>query len=664
MSKKSKRRARAAEVAVAVNQPVEREPMWGSQLVDSIRLSDEQLNTVFIGWLLTALMVFALGNIFLGDSTVLVASGKVTLVCLGFIAAAYSLSRICGHPLIGVLLTMIAAWGFTYARQGWLVPVVWVLGAAAAAYCVWHIRIKARTLGLMLLAAAITAVMAMGCPKNFTTFDMIPRLNAGYVHMDTLMHAAMASMIKNYGVTSSGLQGLVDVPYHSFSHAIVAAISRLSGVSVIEVYGVVPWALLAPMLIFGVSACVASADRRESTSIPLVWGFAASLMVVLPATFEVWRWESFLPSESQTFAMGVLVLSLPFLLKRELAMYDGVALLGLAWVLASCKGPIGIMATGLWMARLLFFPGMDRVRLGAVVAGMLAIVAIANAKLTASSVSGDAASVQPFHFVSSYSWNGRAVGDVVNAIRASQPVPASAWISALWALIAFVAIHFILSWTAVAVAAMCGGLKALRAWPVVVMSLCAVGACLAGVAVIRMPFMNLFWFTSVTFFVAMPAVVAWAAGPVGRSASLSASALIVGVCLATFVNQRGLSEWTATASGGVERPGALQWVRGGAPRSASENDFVAALRRARVEVPEGSILSPAAGFAGRSNVTQCMAIPFMYPAVSERPWRDVIDLTSGCQYRMWGYDSYIVKGPPAQLVEPVIPAGSAAVTWP
>jgi hypothetical protein len=643
---------------------VERGPMWGSQLVDSIRLSDEQLNTVFVGWFLTALLVFGLGNAFLSDAAVLAASTKVMLVCLGFIAVAYSLSRICGHPLIGVLLTMVVAWGFTYARQGWLVPVVWVIGAAAAAYCVWHIRIKGRTLGLMLLAAVITAVMAMGCPKNFTTFDMIPRLNAGYVHMDTLMHAAIASMIKNYGVTSSGLQGLVDVPYHSFSHAIVAAVSRLSGVSVIEVYGVVPWVLLAPMLIFGVAACVASADRGQSMSIPLVWGFAASLMVVMPATFEVWRWESFLPSESQTFAMGFLVLSLPFLLKRKLAVHDGIAMLGLAWILASCKGPVGIMATGLWMARLLFFPGMGRLRLGAIVAGMLAIVVIVNAKLTASSVSGDAASVQPFHFVSSYVWNGRAVGDVVSAIRASQSVPASAWLVALWTVIAFVAIHFILSWITIAVAAISGGRQALRTWPMVVMSLCAVGACLAGVAVIRMPFMNLFWFTSVTFFLAMPAVVAWAAGPLGRSASLSASALIVGVCLATFVNQRGLSEWTATASGGMERPGALQWVRGGAPRSASENDFVATLRRARVEVPEGSILSPAAGFSGRSNVTQCMAIPFMYPAVSERPWRDVIDLTSGCQYRLWGYDSYIVQGPPAQLVAPVIPVGSAGVTWP
>jgi hypothetical protein len=664
MSKKSKRRARAAETALAVDPPIERAPMWGSQFVDSIRLSDEQLNTVFIGWFLTALLVFGLGNIFLGDAAVLAASGKVTLVCLGFIAVAYSLSRVCGHPLIGVLLTMVAAWGFTYARQGWLVPVVWVVGAAAAGYCVWHIRVKPRTLVLMLLAAAITAVMSMGCPKNFTTFDMIPRLNAGYVHMDTLYHAAMAAMIKNYGVTSSGLQGLVETPYHSFSHSLFAAISTISNVSVIEVYGVVPWVLFAPMLIFGVAACVAAVDRSSSIAVPLVWGGSAALMVLLPATFEIWRWESFLPSESQTLAMGLMVLALPMLLKHRLTVLDGLIVALLAWALSSCKGPVGIMTAGLWLSRLLFFPGMGRLGLLPIVMAMILVVVLTNARLAASSVSGDAASIVPLHFVSSYAWNGRAVGEVVNAVRSSQPVPLSAWMTAAWTVVVFVGIHFVLSWVAVVVAALSGGRKALRAWPVIAMTICAVAACCVGVAFIRMPFMNLFWFTSVTFFIAMPAVVAWAALPIGRSSALCASALILAAGVTLLVNQRGLSEWTAAAAGGVARPGALQWVRAGAPRRATENDFVSDLRRARIEVPVNTLLVSSLGFAGQTNLTQCMAMPFMFPAVSERPWRDVIDLNSGCQYRMWGYDSYIIQAPSVRLVEPVAPTASTLVAWP
>ena len=658
MSKKSKRRARAAEVAIAVNQPVEREPMWGSQLVDSIRLSDEQLNTVFVGWLLTALMVFALGNIFLGDSTVLVASGKVTLVCLGFIAAAYSLSRICGHPLIGVLLTMIAAWGFTYARQGWLVPVVWVLGAAAAAYCVWHMRIKARTLGLMLLAAAITAVMAMGCPKNFTTFDMIPRLNAGYVHMDTLYHAAMAAMIKNYGIASTGMHGVVEVPYHAFSHAVFAFMSTLSGVSVIEVYGVVP------MLIFGVATCAASIDRGEALAVPVVWAVAASIMVVFPAVFEIWRWESFLPSESQTIGMGLFVLSLPVLLKRRLGVFDVAILLVLAWVLPSCKGPIGFMLAGLWLSRWLLFPAMPRLHLAPAAAGILLVVFVTNAKVTTTFVGNDAASILPFHFISSYSWQGRSVGEVVAAVKAGGPVSLSQWSSAFWVALVFFAIHFSLSWVVLATGAFVGGARALWSWPILLVSACATAACCLFVCVIRMPFMNLFWFTSVTYFVGIPALASWTASLAGRQARVQAALLMFGILVVALVNQRGLSEWSASSVAGSARPGALQWVTAGAPRASSESELIARLRQVRQDTDKSAVLELRPDSAVRNHLTQCMAIAFIYPAVSERPWQGVISLDSGCQYRGWGYESYMLPDGGRGLVDPKLPPGSALLEWP
>jgi hypothetical protein len=664
MSKKSKRRARAAEAALAVDPPVERAPMWGSQFVDSIRLSDEQLNTVFIGWFLTALLVFGLGNVFLSDAPVLAASGKVTLVCLGFIAVAYSLSRVCGHPLIGVLLTMVAAWGFTYARQGWLVPVVWVVGAAAAGYCVRHIRVKPRTLVLMLLAAAITAVMSMGCPKNFTTFDMIPRLNAGYVHMDTLYHAAMAAMIKNYGVASTGLHGVVEVPYHAFSHAVFAFISMVSGVSVVEVYGVVPWVLFAPMLIFGAATCAASVDRGGQLALPIVWAVASTIMVVFPATFEIWRWESFLPSESQTIGMGLFVLSLPMLLKRRVTTSDAATLLALAWVLPSCKGPVGFMLAGLWLSRWLLLPAMPRLALTPAVAGILVMVLVTNAKVTTEFVGNDAASIMPFHFISSYSWRGRSVGEVVATMRAGGPISLTQWSSALWVVLVFFAIHFSLSWVVLLTGVLSDGIKALWSWPILLISACATAACCLFVCIIRMPFMNLFWFTSVTYFVAIPALASWAARVTGRQAPIQAALLIFCALTVTMVNQRGLSEWSANSLAGSARPGALQWVTAGASRAASQNELVSRLRSVRDSSDVTAVFTPRTDNSVGNHLTQCMAAAFIYPAVSERSWQGVIDLGSGCQYRGWGYEAYMSPDGRPGLREAVLPPDATLVLWP
>jgi hypothetical protein len=664
MSKKSKRRARAAEAALAVDPPIERAPMWGSQFVDSIRLSDEQLNTVFVGWFLTALLVFGLGNIFLSDAAVLAASGKVTLVCLGFIAVAYSLSRVCGHPLIGVLLTMVAAWGFTYARQGWLVPVAWVVGAAAAGYCVWHIRVKPRTLVLMLLAAAITAVMSMGCPKNFTTFDMIPRLNAGYVHMDTLYHASMAAMIKNYGVTSTGLQGLVEIPYHAFSHASFAAISVLSGVSVIEVYGVAPWVLFAPMLIFACGACVASIDRSGVVQIPLAWTTAATLTVALPAVLEVWRWESFLPSESQTLGMAVFVLSVPVLFKQRLTTADLLGLMLATSVLSLCKGPVAMMMCGLWGVRLLICPGSSRYRVLPVVLGVASIVFWSNARLTASTVDTDAASIQPLHFITSYSWRGGEVARVISAIRSGAQVSASDWMSAAWTIFLFVLMHFILTWVAVLCGIVVGGFRTLWTWPSLVFAVFATAACLGFIAVVRMPYMALFWFTSVTFFISIPAIAAWVSLMAKQRGRIEGAYVMASLLLVIAVNRGGLGEWIGTSGVGEARPGALQWARQQAPRSQASNELIDALRQCSREQPITVVLERQPDSVLKNHLTQCMAAPFLYPAVSERPWIEVISLDAGCQYRLWGYERYIVKsGNTSRLIDPVLPESFSVVDW-
>jgi hypothetical protein len=88
---------------------------------------------------------------------------------------------------------------------------------------------------------------------HYGDFLIIDKLMQGTVHQDTLFHASIASMIKTYGVVSTGLHGLVETPYHVLSHRLFATLSILSGVHVLETYGVLQIIFLCPLLIAAVT---------------------------------------------------------------------------------------------------------------------------------------------------------------------------------------------------------------------------------------------------------------------------------------------------------------------------------------------------------------------------------------------------------------------------
>jgi len=107
-------------------------------------------------------------------------------------------------------------------------------------------------------------------------------LPTGGVHRDAPYHAGIAAMIKNYGVVSTGLHGLVETPYHIFSHALAAGLSLLSGRRVLEVYGVAPSVFFIPILIFSAVACAAILDRTGRAYLLTMWGLVCVLLVGTP----------------------------------------------------------------------------------------------------------------------------------------------------------------------------------------------------------------------------------------------------------------------------------------------------------------------------------------------------------------------------------------------
>ncbi len=62
----------------------------------------------------------------------------------------------------------------------------------------------------------------------------------------------------------------------------------LSGVGVLEVYGIAHWVLFSPILIFSVVACCVMLDKKDQVNIPLAWGLVCALFILSPRLLKLW----------------------------------------------------------------------------------------------------------------------------------------------------------------------------------------------------------------------------------------------------------------------------------------------------------------------------------------------------------------------------------------
>ncbi|MCW5206913.1 hypothetical protein VU08_08330, partial [Desulfobulbus sp. F5] len=318
------------------------------------------MNQLFAALLMTALGVFIIANLLLLNPLTLIRSTQITAGCLGLLLLFYMLSRQTGSFLWGITLTCGIAWLVVFSRQPWLTFTLRGLAAGALLYALRFLRVARRDLPLLFLMA-IAASAAISGMEAYTSFDMLPRLHFGEVHQDTLYHASIAAMIKNYGVVSTGLHGLVETPYHTLSHVLMACISLLLGASVIEVYGVANPVLFAPLLIFSVTACCAMLDRSQRLSLPVAWGAVVLLLAVMPVLFGWWMvlQRPFFISESYVLSLGLFTLGLPLLHKRHLLWSDLLLTFLLSAMISNAKASTGLFFVGLWFTRLIVVRGDD-----------------------------------------------------------------------------------------------------------------------------------------------------------------------------------------------------------------------------------------------------------------------------------------------------------------
>ncbi len=598
--------------------------VFGAHLVDSITLPERTQNLLFGALIGTAIGVFIGGNLLLADPSVLWRSAQMALPGFMLLLIFYAISRQSGSLIWGLALTYALMLAFVYGRLSWSVPLMYGIALAALLYALRFLRIERRDWLMLLLMSLIATATILGVERAYTSFDMLSRLNAGDIHQDTLFHASLAAMIKNYGVSSTGLHGLVEVPYHTLSHVLMAGISLLSGIGVLEIYGVASWVLFAPLLIFSVVAFCGMLDRQEQLPIPIVWGLTSVLLALLP--FLLGRWavgDSFFVSESYLVSLGLFMLGLGLLFKLRLTVLDLLLVFLLAVLISNAKASVGLIFVGLWFSRVLFVRGERWAP--DLAAFVLAGLAVGWVVLDSAQSNADAMSISPLSFVRSYSFLGGHLGDAAKAMLAGAQVQFRTLVLAALALTGFFILHFVLSWIVILQISYHSGLSRVLSAPLGVYALASAFAGIVLVSLVAIPGGSAYYFSNVAFFVALPGVVVLLALEILRRGLSQRVVMILSLFLICLFSLR-----------------AYYNASGLHPRHAvrADSPLIYALNAVRRDSPKNLVLRPEVNAMAHNPIARCTAQPFVFPAVSERPWVGVIKAQKDCHFINYGYAQY------------------------
>lgn len=621
---------------------------FGHNLVDSLSIPEKTLNTLFSALFLTSVFVFLGGNLLLLDAAVLQRSAQIALPCFGMLLIFYTISRFLGSVIWGLVLTYGLMWIATYSRQINLIPVVYVSASICFVYAIRFMRVDSAQWISLLLMAVIASATILGTGRAYTSFDMLERLYAGNVNQDTLYHASIAAMIKNYGIVSTGLHGLVETPYHVFSHVLFSSISLLSGLGVIDVYGVANWVLFAPILIFSVVAFCAMLDNTEEFNIPLAWGLVCLVLMAAPFLFGRWAlWDSFFVSESYLVSLGLFMMGLAMLFNDRLSLVDLLLVVVLTAMISNAKASVGLIFAGLWIARVLFVRG-ERLIFD-VAAFLLSMAAVCFVVFNSAKSSSGSITFVPLSFIGVYSFLGGYIVETGSALLGKGVLSFKSVLLGLASIISFFIFHFILSWVGIVKLAITKGSLLFLKVPVAVYSLTAVLFGFVIISCFSIPGGSAGYFSNVAFFVSLPWVVAISSHWLELNKLMVKPVVIFGILIVFMLGARGFYNASIFSR----------------PTIKPNSTFIDSLKELRYSNAKNVVMQLDTSEPIKNPIKRDTAKPFVFPAISERPWIGVIREGSDCIYRDYGYSQYgFTKSQQHLNVQPRILAGMQILIWP
>jgi hypothetical protein len=221
-------------------------------------------------------------------------------------------------------------------------------------------RFQWRDYGGLLLVGLVFSAVILAAPQYIDFFSG-QRVLLGQVPLDSLYHSAIASMIKNSGIVSSGLNGLVPLHYHVLSHYLFASISSATALPVTQAYGTIYDIVFIPLLLVSIVAAAEglqpSSNRKEFyiRLLVIVLSFAGFFGYNAGGIFTRYGlWQSFLISESYTVGLILLMGMMSALqLANRKGRWSAIAILVV--LAAAAKVSVGMIGFALLLCHLSFF---------------------------------------------------------------------------------------------------------------------------------------------------------------------------------------------------------------------------------------------------------------------------------------------------------------------
>ncbi len=197
-------------------------------------------------------------------------------------------------------------------------------------------------LDLKQLAVAIFLALFAISISDYVGFNSIKSIAIGQIHHDTLFHTSIAAMLKNYGVPSTGLNGLIPIKYHIFSHMVFAGVSKMTGTSVFVVYSCFTKMFLIPLFFWVIINLLETSKYIQSNEVNKFLSIFTSTLILLNFLFKnfgLWFDSIFI---SESFLMSLVIL-IPFLSLTCLDNKNLFILLILTVVLSLTKISVGFI---------------------------------------------------------------------------------------------------------------------------------------------------------------------------------------------------------------------------------------------------------------------------------------------------------------------------------
>lgn len=619
-----------------MNTPLPSTPLnYGHQFIVKARIPTPQLDNLFFLLITSIVAILLLGNMLFLDMHILQTTLSLAGICLILVTILYTIAK----------TTKVLSWGFlsaycslflvAYYRSPLINSVFFLAGAIACVYTLCYLRPSFANRWLLLATSLITAITALGARNALSSFNIISRLSIGEAHQDTLYHASIGAMLKNYGVASTGLHGLVDIFYHTFSHWLIAGISSLSTIGVLEVYGVILPLLFIPLLLFSVTAfCLYFNPEQNYSAIALWWILGCLALTVVPALFRVFMvYDAFFISESYLIALTLFLTILPLLWCKNITLSELICLAAISLCIGFAKVSVGVIFMGLWWARCLFFKKEAKFLVATfLVSCMVAIpLFVIGQKTSASEV------IDVFGTLRDHSYWGRYIDKLQTAYTIKSKVPSRyLWRSGVCVAL-FMIFHFSMSWIVIAHSTYGKGLKDIFSSPLALYSLAAVGGSSFIAMVLNPPGGAAYYFTNVAFFISVPACILLLFSLLSKTINSPPSSKIIRVPskLLTIVfiipNAKAMRKLVLvpciflTMLFIIPNVKAMRkLVRKHIPTQTIESPFIQTLLTIQRRAPLNLCIEASPEMLHSNPMEQLSEKTFVYPAVSERPWTNIL----------------------------------------